>query len=350
MLILTFMPLRTFGLGGGGTEVDPYRIESLLDFNEFASDANYWDDYTRLEIDVNLAGMTYSTAVIAPDMNNNSWTFDGFVYSGVFDGNKHKIINLNINTEDANNHYLGLFGKTDVNSAVKDLAVQDCNIISGENSERIGGLVGENYGTVLSCFVKGSISGGMGIGGLTGLNYGTISKSYTHCFISGSDMVGGLTGISYDSYIEACYAMGSVSGGTVVGGFIGDLGCYISDCYSTCYVSGDSDVGGFGGNIGFGLGTRTFNCFWDIQTSGTSIPLGNGGSGYPPIIGKSTADMKTLSTYTSASWDFLETWGIEDNQTYPFLKLTYPVSDIDLNKKVDLLDLGHLANHWLEEE
>ncbi|MHC4745234.1 MAG: hypothetical protein ACYS8Z_25245, partial [Planctomycetota bacterium] len=43
-------------LSGSGTEEDPWRIQSLADFDEFASKANYWDDYTRLETDVNLAG------------------------------------------------------------------------------------------------------------------------------------------------------------------------------------------------------------------------------------------------------------------------------------------------------
>ena len=42
-------------LDGSGIEQDPWRITSLSDFDEFAADANYWNDYTRLETDVNLA-------------------------------------------------------------------------------------------------------------------------------------------------------------------------------------------------------------------------------------------------------------------------------------------------------
>ena len=44
-LIVLFMSAFVFGLNGSGTEVDPYRIESLADFNEFTTDSNYWDDY-----------------------------------------------------------------------------------------------------------------------------------------------------------------------------------------------------------------------------------------------------------------------------------------------------------------
>ena len=35
-------------LDGSGTEEDPWLIQSLEDFNDFAADANYRDDYTRL--------------------------------------------------------------------------------------------------------------------------------------------------------------------------------------------------------------------------------------------------------------------------------------------------------------
>jgi len=65
-------------LPGLGTQQDPWRIESLAHFDEFAADANYWAGYTRLETDVNLAGRTYLTAVIAPDIDNsNEGEFDG---------------------------------------------------------------------------------------------------------------------------------------------------------------------------------------------------------------------------------------------------------------------------------
>ncbi|MHC4604825.1 MAG: hypothetical protein ACYS6W_16030, partial [Planctomycetota bacterium] len=80
-------------LSGSGTQEDPWRIQSLEDFNDFAADANYWDDYTRLETDVNLAGRVYERAVIGS-------------LAGVLDGNDHKIIKLTI---DGGSH-VGLFG------------------------------------------------------------------------------------------------------------------------------------------------------------------------------------------------------------------------------------------------
>jgi hypothetical protein len=112
-LILAISVNTALGLPGSGTQEDPWRIESLADFNEFATDPNYWDGHTRLEMDVNLAGQTYSTAVIAPDTNNSNWDFDGPAFTGVFDGNGHKITALTIDDGGADNDYLRLFGFID---------------------------------------------------------------------------------------------------------------------------------------------------------------------------------------------------------------------------------------------
>jgi hypothetical protein len=57
--------------------------------------------------------------------------------------------------------------------------------------------------------------------------------------------------------------------------------------------------------------------------------------------------MKTLSTFTSAGWDFVDTWGIGENQTYPFLR-TYSGADLNCDGLVNLIDFAVWANHWLE--
>ena len=64
LIMGSFVVNTAVALDGSGTQEDPWRIQSLDDFNDFASDANYWDDYTRLETDVNLAGRVYERAVI----------------------------------------------------------------------------------------------------------------------------------------------------------------------------------------------------------------------------------------------------------------------------------------------
>ena len=162
-------------LPGSGTQEDPWRIESLADFDEFAADRNYWSGFTRLQIDVNLAGRTYSTAVIAPDVNNSNGYFDGTAFTGVFDGNDHKIINLTIDDIGTGNDYLGLFGSIP-GSEIKNLCIQGGSV-SGDSY--VGGLVGVNGGTVSNCYSTGSVSGGgWCVGGLLGGNGGSISNCY----------------------------------------------------------------------------------------------------------------------------------------------------------------------------
>ena len=92
VLVMVSLFVNTaIALDGSGTEQDPWRIKSLEDFNDFAADANYWAGFTRLETDVNLAGMVYERAVIAGDWLD--------YFAGVFDGNDHKIMNLTIDDD-----------------------------------------------------------------------------------------------------------------------------------------------------------------------------------------------------------------------------------------------------------
>jgi len=54
--------------------------------------------------------------------------------------------------------------------------------------------------------------------------------------------------------------------------------------------------------------------------------------------------MKKESTFTS--WDFVETWNIGENQTYPYLRV-YPAGDLNHDGIVNLLDFAIFAGRWL---
>ena len=326
-------------LDGSGTEQDPWRIQSLADFNDFAADANHWAGYTRLETDVNLAGLTYTTAVIAPDANTG-YPFDGTAFTGVFDGNEHKIMNLTIDDGGAGNWYIGLFGWIGEDGEVRNLGI-DGGSISGYYL--VGGLAGWNSGSFSNCYSNGLVSGtGSSVGGLAGWNSGSFSKCYSTGDVNGTgDGVGGLVGRNY-SYsapigtITNCYSTGDVSGGDEVGGLVGRNHDSVSYCYSTGYVDGDEDVGGL---VGYDLFGNVSNCFWDIDTSNQS----NSDVGE----GKTTAEMKTRSTFTDAGWDFVEIWNIGEKQTYPYLRV-HPTGDINDDDIINMLDFAIFASNWLE--
>ncbi len=169
-------------------------------------------------------------------------------------------------------------------------------VSGGSNSGGIGGLVGYNeWGNISNCYSTGTVSGNYGVGGLVGINDGSVSNCYSIGAVSGQSDIGGLVGINYRlDQINNCYSTGMVSGTEYVGGFVGYH--YFDGWYP--------DV--FSGN------------FWDIQTSGQTVGIGNGAS--DGVSGMTTSQMKTLSTFTSAGWNFANVWNIIEGQTYPFLR------------------------------
>jgi RHS repeat-associated protein len=194
------------------------------------------------------------------------------------------------------------------------------SVIGSSGSSNVGGLVGQNEssGSIENCFSTEPVSGSSGssnVGGLVGNNNSSsIDESYSTGSVSGSSNVGGLVG--YDSgsgSISNCYSStGAVSGSSNVGGLVGYNNGYILDCYSTGHVDGSSNVGGL---VGYN-NNSVWDSFWDKQTSGKTTSAGG--------TGKTTAQMKMLSTFTAVDWDFDYSdyvWGIDNGQTYPYLVL-----------------------------
>ncbi|MCD4830403.1 MAG: hypothetical protein K8R02_01185 [Anaerohalosphaeraceae bacterium] len=337
-------------LTGTGSETDPFLIRTLADFNDFSSDDLYWASglYTRLETDIDLAGTTYTTAVISPDISTDGG-FQGTEFTGSFDGDYHKISNLTIDTAGANTDYLGLFGYTDNDAVIKNLGIENCSITGGIDSDVIGGLLGRNYGYITECYATGTLTGDRCIGGLVGMNSGwsegnrgTISYCYATASVStDANCIGGLVGSNSNFSITTnCYATGSVAGDNCLGGLCGCnyLEAEIVKCYSTGAVSGDSDVGGLVGRSYYGA--TVSNSFWDKETSGCLYYSAGG-------TGKTTAEMKTASTFLDAGWDFVDVWDMEEIQTYPFLRI-YLDADLNRDRKVDMLDFAAFADYWLE--
>ena len=354
-------------LSGSGTQEDPWLIQSLGDFDDFASDANYWDDYTRLETDVNLAGRVYERAVIAWDVNEDIY-FQGTAFTGVFDGNNHRVEDLTIYGDS----YVGLFGSIN-DGEIGNLCLEGGSVsghfevggligfnrngiisncystldVSGTGN-LVGGLVGKNWGSISNCYSFGDVSGdGFYVGGLVGENSGSISNCYVSGYISGNHEVGGLAGNNRHVVLN-CYSTGDVNGVGDVGGLVGwnDDGT-ISNCYSS------SDVGGnrhyMGGLVGVNEYGSVSNCFWDSdnQTHGVTESIGGNEGTATNVHGLPTSQLQQQSTFTD--WDFINVWNIGENQTYPYLR-TVPAGDINKDKTVNFLDVCIIAEQWCTEE
>jgi hypothetical protein len=353
--------------GGSGTVCDPYQIANACDLLALGATLRDYDKYFILTADIDLGPSgAFTTAVIARDIDNSNYNFDGVEFIGHFNGDGHKISNLTINTGGAGNDYLGLFGSIGYGAEIKNLRLENVSIISitsiasGAFSVYLGGMSGQNNGSISNCSLVGDIrceGGGVSqygaFGGLTGWNNdsGSISKCFTTGTVTGGDgsiYIGGLAGASNGS-ISNCYSTDVVTGGNdseYLGGLVGDNSSSISDCYSTGAVTGGDNSSNLGGLVGYNDGGSISNCystgavsygagssdygglvgyndgavtacFWDTTTSGQTDSAG--GTGLP------TVDMMKQDTFTNAGWDFVgETTNGTDDIWYICEGVEYP--------------------------
>ena len=303
--------------------------------------------------------------------------FDPIIlFTGQLDGKEYTISDLFINRPSET--YVGLIGYTNASIVLKNISMTGVNItgqtdvgallgfdngggtpdidncnsagsVSASSGGQVGGLIGRiDKGAIDDCWSSCTVvsTTGAQAGGLIGY---CISTALTNCYATGSitgvgataASIGGLLGDLWDAVITKCYARGDAVGQTWVGGFVGRIrqnpdisNCYargdatadpadwyaggftsynnsgtIDNCYATGSATGLSRVGGF---CGEDFGTIT-NCFWDTEASGNATSDGG--------TGKTTAQMKTQSTFTDAGWNFTTIWFMDGvtNNTYPFL-------------------------------
>ncbi|MGH6877771.1 MAG: hypothetical protein ACREHV_10400 [Rhizomicrobium sp.] len=145
------------------------------------------------------------------------------------------------------------------------------------------GLVSSNLGTISRSHATGTVtssgSGGVTVDGLVGLNRGgIIDQSFADVAVTGADgsTVGGLVGEDTGTVTNS-YAEGAVTGGdqSSVGGLDGYGNGVVQDSYSTGAVSGGNESG-VGGFIGYDEGSIVTDGYWDTTTSGTDQGTGNG--------------------------------------------------------------------------
>ena len=331
---------------GSGVESDPYQITDTTDLLALGSDPNYYSDYFVLVNDINLSSAgIFTTAIIAPDMNNLTGTvFEGTPFTGSFDGDGYQIINMSIT---GNKDYIGLFGKIDANGVVKNLGIADCNVIG---DRLIGPVAGITYGKISNCRASGDVCGNTHVGGLLGMNHGITQNCYSTCSVTGNAWFGGLVGANGGN-ISKCWASGNISDtvaytGVHVGGLVGECSYgSVSNCYATGSVHGRGSVGGLvgfvanssslvncystgavvgeffdsiGALVGNFLYSSVTGCFWNTETAYWSKGVGNVNPDPNGVIGLDDPNMMIQANFVG--WDFVDEDqnGTEDIWQMPF--------------------------------
>jgi len=163
--------------GGSGTPEDPYQIATAEDLMLLGETPEDYDKHfimtADIDLDPNLPGLkVFDRAVIAPDVNDSGYSFQGTPFTGVLDGNGHAISDLVISGRD----YIGLFGKLEEPGEIRNLRLLRIDI-TGEGY--VSGLVSINNGKITASCSQGVLTGTRCIGGLVGCNSGKIEMSYS---------------------------------------------------------------------------------------------------------------------------------------------------------------------------
>ena len=214
-----------------------------------------------------IAQNTAANAVLTGNIDLNGsesdqWTPIGndydYRYTGTFDGKGHTISGLTI---DSDAEYVGLFGCIGEGGTVKNLTLTDNTIRINRSAiyTFVGGICGENRGSITNCSNSGivNVNGGTYtyVGGICGRNYGgSIENCDNSSDVTGTDTVGGICGRNSGS-IENCDNSGDVTG--TVGGICGENWGSIKGCSNIGKVT--SSYGSVGGICRENYGSIT-NC------------------------------------------------------------------------------------------
>lgn len=296
----------------------------------------------------------------------------------------------------------GSIGSTDLGGLVgeneKPALIDNCRSAGTvTNGSILGGIVGRNGGTVHHCHSDAAVVGLSSestFGGLAGYNNGILRTSCSFGPIQtlGSGDAGGLAGIlANGGSISRCYNQADITcgeGGSRVGGLVGYItGGTISDCYSDAHLTAKYNLGGLvgylknaastvsrcyaagtiaapstggmfhGGIVGV-LATGTIaDCFWDTEAMQVTDVAGYSSGTITNVFGKTTAEMKTRSTFTAYGWDYLgesangtnDPWRMcVDGIKYPILTWQYvEYGDFACPNGIEMQDLNRLSEDWL---
>ncbi|HRI46078.1 MAG TPA: T9SS type A sorting domain-containing protein [Ignavibacteriaceae bacterium] len=324
--------------GGDGSSGTPYQISSASDLIELSNTSGDWDKFFIQTVDISFNS---DEQLVDWDGDGTAdWDAedqlgfspignDGIYFTGNYDGQNHTISNLFINRTGLN--YIGFFGYIE-GATIQNLGIQNC-IITGE--QNVGGLAGSApTATINNCFSTGTLSGNGPIGGLVGYSVlMVVNNSYSSCNVTGWNALGGFVGyldidVTFSGAqptIRNCYSLGDLTipanhAFSSAGSFCGYIyySAIIENCFSIGKVnfwqSPVVDYGFVGGEEG--VGSTYTNNFFDKDASNQTSGIG--------ATAKTTAQMKTASTFSDAGWDMTGTvWRIDGTQSinsgYPFL-------------------------------
>ena len=263
-------------------------------------------------------------------------------FTGTFDGNGHTISGnlVGIDNENFPVNKVGIIAVLGSAGIVKNLNVT-CSV-SGRVDGNVGGIVGQNSGSVTNCTFSGSVRGNDNVGGIVGQNSGTVTDCTNSGGVSGKGNVGGVVGDNSGSVTNCTNDVdfglsgsgnnfggvvgnnsGSVTGcsnnGRIsvpmtseasgnLGGVVGQnsgAGARITSCYNIGDLCNDFPSGSFDGNLGGVVGSNSgnsgvMNCYSTGTIGNSSVPLVSGTVG--GVVGSNSDNSSVTNCYTTGKF------------------------------------------------
>ena len=293
VLALSLLPTAAWaaetGPKGKGTADDPYLIEDAEDLAKVTGSGHY-----ALANDIDLTDTKYAGKSITPALSD--------AFSGTFDGNRHTISGLCINTKSKNG--VGLFGTVN-GASIQNLKVEGS--VTGTNSGFVGGIVGKTQGnvTITNCSFTGSVSAtksgsSNGAGGIVGrVNAGTlkVENCANHATVtaekaSAAGIIG--HGGTNEVTITNCYNDGAISGQWYPSGICAQNTndtSTIQECFNSGSIS-NTNGGTYCAGISANFKGEAPNCY---RTEPGSENVGNNKNGTSILLKNSDAVKNELT-------------------------------------------------------
>lgn len=271
-------------------------------------------------------------------MNRVNGNVSGVANVGGIIGINHGIIT---GGRDANNNYYKyqIYNNGTIQAGSYDATNGTITAFAGEN---IGGLLGNNSGTLTAGYNTGVVDAGQSrnVGGIAGTNSGTLDQVFNSVVTVTKTATGETDADGRKLYKYTYTDGGAISGDSNVGGIVGSNTAegQLSNAYSTTKVAGASNVANIvGSNAG-----QVSNIYGYKANGNTNVTNVNGGTVSNSYIIKADGTLaengnnaKKLDSYTFDNKD--TTWKLYDKRTNPLLKVFLTKVTVD----------GDLKNGWV---
>ena len=190
VLLILFLCLQIAVPASAEESKNTIKIYTAEDFLEFADNCSLdtWskDKTVVLQADISLKGEEFKPIA---------------TFGGTFDGNGYTISEINLMEAMSPT---GLFAVLQTGGVVKNLNVSG-DVNPDGDACSVGGIVGENYGTISNCTYTGDVTGALYTGGICGVNAssGKIKNCQMAGVVAGDKMTGGIVGNNMGT-ISAC--------------------------------------------------------------------------------------------------------------------------------------------------